>query len=126
MSGLDSSGSEFLVNSAHMPERVDFLVWLQVDLITYSWAENRYSIETTEYFQCLHGELKTNIFIQSDKNISEIENLQHHCIDFSRGKPVFVRGTYLMVIANTFGSHRYCSQADQLRVPSRWVISKAR
>jgi hypothetical protein len=63
-----------------------------------AWAENnRYNIERTEYFQCLHGALEGNDETTGE-NISGIENLQHHCIDYSRGKPHFVRGTYLMVM----------------------------
>jgi hypothetical protein len=66
-------------------------------IISLAWAENRYGIDHTEYFQCLHGELEGND-LKMGANISEIENLQHHCIDYSGGKPYFVRGTYLMVI----------------------------
>jgi hypothetical protein len=77
-------------------QEFDFHV-LQACGISFSWAENRFNIEKTKYFQCLHGGLQGSD-LGSGENISGIENLQHHCIDYNGGKPVFVRGTYLMVL----------------------------
>ena len=59
-------------------------------------AANRYNIDRTAYFRCLHGELKISD-LEAGQSLSDIQNLEHHCIDYSNGQPVFVRGTYLMV-----------------------------
>jgi hypothetical protein len=70
---------------------------VQAELIRLSWAENGYDIEKTDYFQCLHGEIKSDD-LGPGEDVRGVENIEHHCIDYSGGKPFFVRGTYLMVM----------------------------
>ncbi len=69
---------------------------LQILLAQHCFGIDRYEIDKTEYFRCKEGEYNPEIDVPY-KSFPGFEKIQHHCIDYSKGQPVFVRGTFFMV-----------------------------
>ena len=71
-------------------------------VLKFTAAADQYTIERTDFFRCTDGEFnpsKDAVYL----SFPGMERVQNHCIDYSEGQPVFVRGTYLMVEI-----HRVC------------------